>query len=97
MAIKTINKLDTRDEGFSNPVDCPECKINTPMKIIAAIDKSIVGKIKKEDKDTVVAVCPRCASVFTLSKNYYNERANGTTVTMTESDLNLLVRGKNDL
>ena len=94
MAIKTINKLDTRDEGLTNPVDCPICKINTAMKIIAAIDKSIVGKFKNEDKDVIACVCPRCASVFSLSKNYYNERANGTFVTMTESDLTLITKGK---
>ena len=25
MAIKTINKISTTDEGTSSPVNCPEC------------------------------------------------------------------------
>ena len=94
MAIKTINKVHANDDGLSNPVNCPVCSMNVAMRLFSAVDTSIVAHISKEDKDIAVAVCPRCASVFEVNKNYFAERSAGTSVIMTESDLTIIVKGK---
>ena len=94
MAIKTINKISTTDEGTSSPVNCPECGKNVAMRLFSTEDKSNVAKISKEDKNIAVAVCPACASVFALNKNYLKEKNAGTFVTITKEDLTLLVRSK---
>lgn len=87
MAINTINRAFTNDEGISNPVICPSCGKTVGMRLFNTIDVSIVGMISKEDKNVNIAVCPLCSSVFSVAKNYANERAAGTTVIMTEDDL----------
>lgn len=92
MAINTINRAFTNDEGISNPVICPECKKTVGMRLFTALDVSIVGMISKEDKNVNFAVCPLCSCVFSVAKNYANERASGTTVIMTEKDLSPLNR-----
>ncbi len=93
MAIDTINKLNTTDEGLSNPVDCPVCHVNTAMRLFFAEDRSVIGMLLPEDKDMAIAVCPRCGSVFEVAKNYFRERSAGTFVTMTPDDLTL-IKGK---
>lgn len=94
MAINTINKMYTRDDGLSNPVDCPECSHNVAMRLFSTVDTSIGAIISKGDKNIAIAVCPRCAAVFSLAKNFVAERSAGTTVIMTESDLTTIVKGK---
>ena len=64
------------------------------MRLFSTEDKSNVAKIAKEDKNIAIAVCPRCASVFSLSKNYLKEKNAGTYVTITKEDLTLLVKRK---
>ena len=51
MAIKTINKITTNDEGTSSPVNCPVCSKNVAMRLFSTEDKSNVAKISKEDKN----------------------------------------------
>ncbi len=92
MAISTINKAHTNDDGISNPVICPKCDKTVGMRLFTAVDTSIVAKLSAEDKDVSFAVCPLCSSVFTVAKNYTELRNSGTTVTMTESDLTPLIR-----
>ncbi len=92
MAISTINKAHTNDDGISNPVICPKCDKTVGMRLFTAVDTSIVAKLSAEDKDVSFAVCPLCSSVFTVTKNYTELRNSGTTVTMTESDLTPLIR-----
>ncbi len=94
MAIKTINKISTTDEGTSSPVNCPVCGINVAMRLFSTEDKSTAAKIVKDDKNIAIAVCPRCAAVFSLNKNYLKEKNAGTFVTITKEDLSLLVKGK---
>ncbi|MBQ8503044.1 MAG: hypothetical protein IJ491_02070 [Clostridia bacterium] len=94
MAIKTINKALAKDEGFCEPVDCPQCGKNVAMRLFELVDKSAVAVISKDDKDLAVAVCPSCASVFSVNKNYLKEKQSGTFVFMTKEDLKLMVKGK---
>ncbi len=94
MAIKTINNALAKDGGFSEPVDCPQCDKNVAMRLFEVIDKSAVGRLAKDDKDLAVAVCPNCASVFSVNKNYLKEKQSGTFVFMTREDLKLMVKGK---
>ncbi len=94
MAIKTINKALAKDEGFTDPVDCPVCSKNVAMRLFEVADKSVIGKLSKEDKDLSVAVCPNCASVFSVNKNYLKEKNSGTFVFMTKEDLKIMVKGK---
>jgi hypothetical protein len=92
MAISTINKLNVTDEDISNPVICPSCNKTVGMRLFGAEDKSTVGKLFPEKQNTAIAVCPLCAAVYKVADNYYKERRNGTTVFMTESDLEFLER-----
>ena len=94
MAIKTINKISTTDEGTSSPVDCPVCNRSTAMRLFSTEDKSPVAKISADDKSLAFAVCPYCATVFSLNKNYLKEKNAGTYVTITKEDLTVTVKGK---
>ncbi len=94
MAIKTINKALAKDEGFAEPLDCPVCGKNVAMRLFEMKDKSVIGKLSKDDKDLSVAVCPNCASVFSVNKNYLKEKNAGTFVFMTKEDLKIMVKGK---
>lgn len=87
MAINTINRAYTNDEGISNPVICPSCGKTVGMRLFTTFDVSLVGIISKEDKNVNFAVCPLCSSVFSVATNYAKERASGTSVIMTENDL----------
>ena len=92
MAISTINKLNVTDEDISNPVICPVCNKTVGMRLFGAEDKSTIGKLFPEKQNTAIAVCPLCASVYKVADNYYKERQNGTTVFMTENDLEVQER-----
>lgn len=94
MAIKTINKALASDEGFSSPVDCPECQKNVSMRLFEIIDYSAVAMLSKEDKNITFAVCPNCAATFSVNKNYIKERNAGTFVTITKEDLKLISKNK---
>ncbi len=90
MAIKNYNKISTLDEGNTNNVTCPACKETVSMRLFTTKDTTLVAKIKGEDKNIYISVCPNCASVFSVNTNYLKEKANGTTVFLTESDLKLI-------
>ena len=92
MAISTINKLNVTDEDISNPVICPACNKTVGMRLFGAEDKSIVGKLFPEKQNMAIAVCPLCSAVYKVADNYYKERSSGTTVFMTEKDLEVLKR-----
>ena len=94
MAISTINKLNTTDEGFSENISCPVCEKNVSLRLFTTEDPTIFAKISKEDKNLAIAVCPYCSSVSSVNKNYMNEKVNGTFVTITKEDLKVMVRGK---
>ena len=92
MAISTINKAHTNDDGISNPVICPSCNKTAGMRLFTTVDSSLVAKILPDDKDISFAVCPLCSSVFAVAKNYTQLRSEGTTVLFTEKDLTPLER-----
>ena len=94
MAISTINKLNTTDEGFSENICCPVCEKNVSLRLFSTKDTTIFAKISKEDKDLAIAVCPNCSTVFSVNKNYMNEKANGTFVTITKEDLKVITKVK---
>lgn len=94
MAIKTINKLNTTDEGFSENICCPVCEKNVSLRLFTTEDKTIFAKIARGDKDLAIAVCPACSTVFSVNKNYMNEKANGTFVTITKEDLKVITSVK---
>ncbi len=94
MAIKTINKALAKDKGFTDPVDCPICNKNVALRLIEVADYSVIGMLSKDDKNIAIAVCPNCASVFSVNKNYLKEKDAGTFVFMTKEDLKIMVKGK---
>ncbi len=94
MAIKTINKALAKDKGFTDPVDCPVCNKNVALRLIEVADYSVIGMLSKDDKNIAIAVCPNCASVFSVNKNYLKEKDAGTFVFMTKEDLKIMVKGQ---
>ena len=94
MAVSTINKGFTKDLGETEGIVCPNCKKAVRMRLFTTTDTSIITKITQKDGDVNVAVCPQCACVFTVAKNYMKEKTSGTTVFITENDLTVLVNGK---
>ncbi len=90
MAIKNYNKISAFDGGFTNNVCCPACKQTVSMRLFTTKDTTLVAKIKGEDKNIYISVCPNCASVFSVNTNYLKEKERGTYVLLTESDLKLL-------
>lgn len=90
MAIKTYDKISTKDEGNTDNVVCSACKELVSMRLFSTKDTTAVARIKGEDKNLAVAVCPNCASVFEINKNYLREKKAGTTVYFTENDLTLI-------
>ena len=94
MAVSTINKGYTKDLGETEGILCPQCKKAVNMRLFTTTDTSPVTLLKKKDGDVNIAVCPECACVFSVAKNYMKEKTAGTTVFITESDLTALVNGK---
>lgn len=94
MAISTINKLNTTDEGFSESICCPVCEKSVCLRLFSTTDTTIFAKISKEDKDLAIAVCPNCSTVYSVNKNYMKEKSNGTFVTITKEDLKIITKVK---
>ncbi len=94
MAIKTINKLNTRDDGFSENIICPVCEKNVSLRLFATLDPTVFAKIARDDKDLNIAVCPNCSTVYSVNKNYINEKNSGTFVTITKEDLKIITKVK---
>lgn len=90
MAIKTINKLSTRDDGFSESIACPECAKEVCLRLFTTIDKTAFAKLSGKDKNLSIAVCPNCGTVYSVNKNYINEKNAGTFVTITKEDLKVV-------
>lgn len=90
MAIKTYDKISARDEGSTDNVVCPVCNETVSMRLFSTKDYTAVALFKAEDKNINIAVCPNCASVFSVNKNYLEEKNAGTTVFFTENDLTLI-------
>lgn len=91
MAIKNRNKISTKDEGSTDNVICKACGELVSMRLFSTKDTSVVARISGEDKNKYIAVCPNCASVYDINKNYLREKKAGTTVFFTENDLTLVI------
>lgn len=94
MAIKTVNKLSSRDDGFSENICCPECGKNVSLRLFTTLDTTIFAKLSGEDKDLSIAVCPNCSTVYSVNKNYIKEKNAGTFVTITKEDLKVITKSK---
>ncbi|MBR3094594.1 MAG: hypothetical protein IKH12_03275 [Clostridia bacterium] len=92
MAIKTIEKLKTTDLGASNELACPVCGAVSQMRLFENTDGSMVAHLHKKPAQGL-AVCPRCATVFTVNPHYIAEKKNGTVCELEPQDLTVLVRG----
>lgn len=92
MAIKTVNKLSSRDDGFSENIACPECKKEVCLRLFTTIDKTVFAKLSGADKDLSIAVCPNCSTVYSVNKNYISEKNAGTFVTITKEDLKVICK-----
>lgn len=87
MAIRTTEKLITKDNGSSNEVVCPKCAKAVCMRLFESTDYSLAASFIGKDRNTYFAVCPECAAVFGVNENYIEEKQKGTACFMTESDL----------
>ena len=83
-----------KDEGESDGIVCPECNKAVCMRLFSSVDVSPVTLFKGIDGSMSIAVCPQCAAVFDLSKNYLKEKTAGTTVMITPEDLKVRIKGK---
>lgn len=92
MAIKTINKLSSRDDGFSESISCPVCNKEVCLRLFTTLDTTIFAKLSGKDKNLYLAVCPNCSTVFSVNKNYINEKNAGTFVTITKEDLKVITK-----
>lgn len=95
MAIKTYDKISTKDEGSTENVLCKACNETVSFRVFTSYDFSPIALIKPEDKNLTFAVCPNCASVYSIAENYLREKRNGTTVFLTPEDLTL-IRNNNE-
>ncbi len=89
MAIKTGEKLITKNHGKSNLVVCPDCGKEVNFSLFENIDLSSVALFLKK-KSGCFAVCPQCAGVFGVNENFIHEKERGTACAMTQSDLEKL-------
>ncbi|MGN0444448.1 MAG: hypothetical protein ACI4F5_07535 [Acutalibacteraceae bacterium] len=72
MAIKTILKNRTDDLGKSEPITCPACKKKTQLQLFSNYDlDNYIGKLLGKDKELNFAVCPLCASVFSINMSSF--------------------------
>ncbi len=94
MAISTINKGYTKDNGKSEGIVCPECKKAVNLHLFSTTDTSVVAMLKNKKGDSNIAVCPNCAAIFSVADNYMKEKTAGTTVFITESDLEVIIKGQ---
>lgn len=94
MAIRTMDRIASRDDGFSESISCPVCGKEVSLRLFTTQDYSPVALLLKEDKDLSIAVCPNCSTVYSINKNYIRERNSGTFVTITKEDLKVITKGK---
>ena len=90
MSIKSIENLKTTDLGTSNVLVCPVCAKATEMRLFENVDASMVAHLHKKPA-LGIAVCPKCAAVFTVNPHYITEKKNGTVCTLEPQDLTVLV------
>lgn len=94
MSISTIEKLLTKDCQSANSISCPVCQKEVKLRLFENTDLGIAALLLSKEKNSYIAVCPNCASVFDINANFMKEFLNGTFCLMTQSDLKLIVKGK---
>lgn len=92
MAIKSIEKLSTKDLGLTNEVACPVCKKKAELRLFENRDYSAIAALLKKENMSF-AVCTKCSSVFEVNPNFIKEKQSGTFCTLDENDLTVLVKG----
>ena len=92
VAIKSIEKLFTKDLGSTNEVVCPVCKNKTTLRLFENCDYSAIAALLKKESLSF-AVCGKCSSVFAVNPNFVKEKQSGTFCTLDENDLTVLVKG----
>lgn len=90
MAIKTINRCCMKEDGNTNEICCPVCKNQVEISIIKNTNFDIVSVLLDKERTENYAVCPSCATVFSVNENYISERKNGTTCFLTADDLTII-------
>ena len=93
MAIKSIENLKINELGDSNVVIWPVCGKATEMRLFENVDGSMVAHLLKKAPQNI-AVCPKCATVFTVNPHYIEEKKNGTVCTLEPQDLTVLVKNR---
>ena len=91
MAIHSIENLKTNDLGHSNVLVCPACGKANEMRLFENIDASFVAHFLKKEAQGL-AVCTKCATVFTVNPNYIEQFKIGTVCTLEPHDLTVLVK-----
>ena len=91
MAIKSIENLKTNDLGNSNVLVCPVCEKAVELRLFENVDSSMVARLHKKAPQNI-ALCPKCATVFTVNPHYMEEKKNGTVCTLEPQDLTVLVK-----
>ena len=94
MSIRNISGTIVKDDNIPAPVDCPICSHNVVMTLLTDKNNALISILKSIPNERTLAFCPHCESFFSVNENYIKERDNGTTVTMTKEDLELIVKGK---
>lgn len=92
MAIKSIEKLSTKDLGLTNEVVCPVCKNKAELRLFENSDYSAIAVFLKKENQSF-AVCGKCSSVFAVNPNFVKEKQSGTYCVLDENDLTVLVKG----
>ncbi|MCM1364131.1 MAG: hypothetical protein NC122_06635 [Faecalibacterium sp.] len=92
MAVPSLEKVYTTAHGISNDVLCPACAETVSLSLFENMDLSAINTILGKEVTTYFAVCPKCASVLSINPNYMKEKLNGTTCTLTKSDLEIMVK-----
>ena len=93
MAIKSIENLKTNDLGNSNVLICPSCGKATELRLFENVDASMVAHLLKKPAQGI-AVCPKCANVFSVNPHYVSEKKSGTVCELESQDLTVLTSGK---
>lgn len=95
MAIKNMFYNSTDNLGLTNELVCPVCSSKGEMALFKNYDLvNVIAIIKQIDTQLNLAVCPHCASVFSVNENYVTAKQAGQTVFATPQDLALLVDGR---
>lgn len=93
MAINFFDRVITKPRGKSNAVVCPVCGKTAELNIFENMDFSTAALFLKKEASEYFAVCPLCASAFSVSRHYMKAKNNGMFCLMTQDDLAVISKG----